>query len=322
MNVKGLQYIVEIGKQGSLSAAAKELGVSQPTLSNYLSSLEKSLGVDLFVREKRRMFPSPAGRIYIDAAEKIITIKDQTYHSIQMLKQAPIDVITIGATPMRGSIMIAQLFSQFNKRFPNIRLEIKESYMSDLKKNVLDQSVNFALGSCYDVESSDFDYATIAREEIVIGVPSFYPLAREASEDPDHLASIPVERLADFPFVLMSPGNTVRSISDSILQKANLRPLVVFETSNTLVLANMLQRGTGVGFLPRSSMFEKKEDIVYFSIDPPYYLTLAVLIRKNHRLTTPERYFIYLVIKHDEKNPLYYPFHNQYSLDILKEFDG
>ncbi len=327
MNTRELEYMVMIVKEGSLSQAARTLGISQPTLSTFLSNLEHQLGMDLFLREKKHMILTPAGKIYLDAAQKILQVKDQTYQAIHRLTHEATETITIGATPLRGSIMIAQTFPQFNKRFPNIKLEIREAYMTQLRNLVRTGAVNFSLGSCIDAESPEFDYITISKEEIVLGVPSFHRLAPLAADCPSsgpdsqaQLATIDVEQLSDSPFVLLSPGTTVRAVTDHILSKAGFQPTVVFETNNNLVLSNMIRQGAGVGFLPRSSMVPEATDVVYFSLSPKYYLTLCIILSKNRKLTTAERYFAYLTLIRDRNNPLYTPSGNALARSILHEF--
>ncbi|MDO5349746.1 MAG: LysR family transcriptional regulator [Lachnospiraceae bacterium] len=354
MNTRELEYIIMIAREGSLSQAARRLGVSQPTLSTFLSNLERQLGIDLFLREKKHMILTPAGKIYLDAARKILQVKDQTYQSIHRLTQEATETITIGATPLRGSIMVAQIFPQFSKRFPNVKLEIKEAYMTELRDLVRAGAVNCALGSCLDTESPEFDYITISKEEVVLGVPSFHRLAPLASQpgleplaspplsvnslpsqslsasslsaEPHsvnrhrELATIDVGQLADSPFVLLSPGTTVRAITNHIFAKAGFQPTIVFETNNNLVLSNMIRQGAGVGFLPRSAMVTDAADVVYFSISPKYYITLCIILSKNRVLTEAERYFAYLTLIRDNSNPLYTPSNNALARNILREF--
>lgn len=320
MNTKNLLYITAIAQEGSLSGAARRLGVSQPTLSSFLSRLETGLGIDLFVREKKRLLPTPAGKIYLDAAEQIFRVKDQTYQSIHRLTHDLTETITVGATPLRGSIMVASIFPLFSQAFPNVKIEIKESYMKDLKSLVKNNQVNLALGSCYDSEDPELDYIIIAEEEVVIGAPAFHQLASQANPDPAMLTSMNIQKFSDSPFIMLSQGTTIRAISDHIFSNAGFLPTVVFETNNNLVVSNMIRRGAGVGFLPRSAMVKDDQDIVYFSCRPRYYLNLSILISKNRKLTEAERYLIYLVIKQDNNNPLYLPSHNAAAAAIFKEF--
>ena len=69
MDVTQQQYISAIAREGSLTAAARSLGVSQPALSNWLKNLEEQLGIQLVIRSKRHLVLTPAGKIYLEAAE-------------------------------------------------------------------------------------------------------------------------------------------------------------------------------------------------------------------------------------------------------------
>ena len=325
MDVRTMEYITAIAEEGNLSGAGKKLGVSQPTLSVFLSRLETELGTDLFYREKKKLVMTPAGRTYVDAARKILQVKDQTYQMIYSLTHEQREVITVGVTPLRGSIMVAQIFTRFNRRFPDVKVEIRESYMSGLRDLVREEKVNFALGSCYDSEDPEFDYIIVSREEVVIGVPSFHRLAVRGLEMPgypERLLPLEVSELADTPFVLLSSGTTVRAISDSLFAREGIYPTIVFETNNNLVLSSMIRRGAGAGFLPRSAMVKDANDIVYFSISPRYYLNLAIFLPKNKKLSEAERYLLYLVICQDKNNPLYMPYMNEYARNIYNEFSG
>ena len=323
MDVKTMSYVTAIAEEGNLSRAGKRLGVSQPTLSVFLSRLERELGTDLFYREKKKLTLTPAGRIYVDAARKILRVRDQTYQAIYQLTHEQREIITVGATPLRGSIMVAQIFARFSRRFPDVKVGIRESYMSDLRSLVREGKVSFALGSCYDSEDPEFDYIIVSREEVVVGVPAFHRLAARglsAEGYPEKLESISVSELADTPLVLLSAGTTVRVISDNIFAKEGVYPTVVFETNNNLVLSNMIRQGAGAGLMPRSAMVKDAEDIVYFSIAPRYYLKLAMILRKNQVLSEAERYLAYLVICQDKDNPMYQPAMNGYARAIYQEF--
>ena len=322
VDVRDLEYIIAIAQEGSLSGAGRRLGVSQPTLSAFLAGLERQLGADLFVRDHKRMLPTPAGRICLDAARRIVNVKEQTYQTIHRLTHEPEETIVIGATPLRGSIMVAQIFPQFSRVFPDIKLSIREAYMKELRELVKNGEVNCSLGTCYDTEDPDVDYIIISREEIVLGVPAFHRLASFAAPPGEPLASIDVDQTADSPFVLLAPGTTVRAISDSILDKAGIRPTVVFETNNNLVLSNMIRQGAGVGFLPRSAIPENSGEMVCFSIRPRYYMSLCILHQKNRKMSRAERYLAYLVIRRDVENPLYVPAVNDSAREIQREFDG
>lgn len=82
MNLYHLEYISEIEKERNISRAAENLHISQPTLSIHLNKLERSLGIQLFERQKNSLIPTEAGIKYVAACRKILAIRDELYHDL------------------------------------------------------------------------------------------------------------------------------------------------------------------------------------------------------------------------------------------------
>jgi len=100
MDTRYLTYILTIAKKENMTKAAEELFVSQSTLSQYLSKLESELGTPLFYRSKGRLTLTPAGSLYIEAAEKVMSIKNVLYQNIQNIENR--GHITVGVTSQFG----------------------------------------------------------------------------------------------------------------------------------------------------------------------------------------------------------------------------
>lgn len=322
MDIKEMTYVTAIAEAGNLTGAAARLGVSQPTLSVFLAHLEQELDTDLFYRENKHLYPTPAGKVYLDAAYRIIRIKERVYQSIYHQTHEYTEHITIGATPFRGSIMLGKIFHAFNNRYPQVKVDIHEGYLRILKEMVRTGRLHFALGSCYDTDDPDLDYITNSREEVVLCVPAFHPLAHLAREANNGTTSIDITQFRDTPFIRLAPGTTIRTISDSIFRKAHMEPTVSFETNNNQVMFNMIREGAGIGFLPYSAMADAGDDVVYFSMNPRYYMHLGLMVSKNYELTEAEQYLIYLIIQRDSQNPLYTPALNDRAQAICRRFEG
>lgn len=319
MNTRQLTYIIAIAEKENLSAAAAEVGVSQPALSKYLADLEKELHTELFLRHKKKLLLTAAGRIYVEAARKIVSVKEQTYQTIGSLSREYKETITVGATPLRGSIAIARIFPLFCKRYPNINISIKENYMAGLRQAVIDRTVDIALGTCIDLDSPDILHISACEEDIVLCVPVFHQLASSASKDLDHLTPVDIRNFQDSPFLLGGKGSTIRTLSDSIFKQNQMNPTIVYESNNNLVLLNMIQSGAGVCLLPKSSM-KPSDHIVYFSLRPRYYLNLTVMVPKNHELREEERYLTALILASDCNHPRYRLNPTPLAKQILDEF--
>ena len=322
MNVRSMEYLLAIEKTGSLSAAGRLLKVSQPTLTVFVQGLEQQLGAALFRREGRCLVPTAQGRVLLNAAREIVAVKEQTYQTIHRLTHHQSSRIVIGATPLRGSLMVAQVFPAFNRRFPDVELVIREGYTRDIKDWVQRGQVDCALSSYISGEEG-FEIIATMKEEIVAAVPGFHPMAAMARERGDALPCVDIRCFADSPFVLMAEGNTARVVYDRIMEKEGLRPTEVFETNNLLVLCRMVGQGMGVALIPASSMQKNREDTVYFSIYPRYYMHLGMLLPPGrNELSEAERYLAYLVIRSDMENPAYRRSLNVRAQQILNEFEG
>ena len=322
MNVRSMEYLLAIEKKGSLSAAGRLLKVSQPTLTVFVQGLEQQLGAALFRREGRCLVPTAHGRVLLNAAREIVAVKEQTYQTIHRLTHRQSSRIVIGATPLRGSLMVAQVFPAFNRRFPDVELVIREGYTRDIKDWVQRGQVDCALSSYISGEEG-FEIIATMKEEIVAAVPGFHPMAAMARERGDALPCVDIRCFADSPFVLMAEGNTARAVYDRIMEKEGLRPTEVFETNNLLVLCRMVGQGMGVALIPASSMQKNREDTVYFSIYPRYYMHLGMLLPPGrNELSEAERYLAYLVIRGDMENPAYQRSLNVRAQQILNEFEG
>lgn len=318
MNTKQLSYIISIAEQGNLSAAALSLGVSQPALSKYLSQLENELGVEFFLRHKKKLHLTAAGKIYVESAKQILSVKDQTYQTIAGLSGGYKKTITVGVTPLRGAIAMAKLFPHFRKRYPNVNITLKEQYAAQLRQSVLNHSIDLALTTCIDLEDPEVLFISSHEEDLALFVPAFHPLASLASSDLHNLTPIEIHHFQDIPFILGNPGSTIRHLSDIIFQQNQMNPTIVYETDNNLILQNMAQNGAGATLLPRSRI-TPCDSLVYFSLKPNYSMHMAVMAPKDRELSKEERCIIALNFS-SEFNFNYRFSPNPIALEIMKEF--
>lgn len=322
MNVRGMEYLLAIEKTGSLSAAGRLLKVSQPTLTVFVQGLGQQLGAALFRREGRCLVPTAQGRVLLNAAREIVAVKEHTYQTIHWLTHRQSSRIVIGASPLRGSLLVAEIFPAFGRRFPDVELVIREGYTRDIKDWVRRGQVDCALASYVSGEEG-FEAIATMKEEIVAAVPDFHPMAAMARERGDALPCVDISCFADSPFVIAAKGNTVRTVYDRIMEKEGLRPTEVFETNNMQVLCRMVRQGVGAALVPVSAMEDNRQAVTYFSIYPRYYIHLGMLLPPGRaELSEAERYLAYLVIQSDLKKPVYRRSLNVKAQQILKEFGG
>lgn len=302
MDIKEMQYIVAIAEEKNLSRAAKRLGVSQPTLTSFLYNLEDELGVDLFTREKKKLIPTEAGQIYLSGALHIINIHDQTYASIRHSNHDEKKVLKIAGTPLRGAMFIASISPAFHRKFPNIKLEFIESYTSDIKDLIRKGKADIGINAFLESDRKEFTCLIHSREEIILAVPSFYPIAQKVNTE--YASHIDLHDFNDLPYVLMSKGSNQRTMIDERFASQNIQPTIIHESKNNAVIRSMIQQGGGIGFYART-FIQKNADVVYFSLYPKMYLNLGFILKKNKKLTDEILYLSYLTSQLNLNQPGY-----------------
>lgn len=144
MKLAQLRYFVAVVDSGSLSAAAKQLNISQPTISVTIKELEDELGVMLFNREKNRLVPTGAGTYFYS---KVISVLQQLDSAVMGTKKMSADskIVTVGIPPMIGSFFTPMLLGAVNKKISSFDLNIVE-YDSGTLKNMLNNNlIDFAV---------------------------------------------------------------------------------------------------------------------------------------------------------------------------------
>lgn len=302
MNTRQYSYLLTIASYGCLSHAAKKLNISQAALSKFLNEQERLLGVKLFLRYKKRLYPTPAGRLYLDAAQRILTVKNSTVQTINRLTRIASAPIRVASTPYRGAELFSRVYSRFSNIFPTVDLTLEEIYSSQQEEQIHNGSIDFAFGVNLHTRYADVYNLPVSSEELVLAVPSFHPLAKYAGPSIKRLVSMPIQAFKDTPFVLPSRKNNIRIVADDLFKKAGFSPVIAFESSNGMTVDAMIRRGAGVGLI--SHRYVKPEpELVYFRLDPPCYEISYIRYASNRQLTDVERYLLGIVVEERLKTP-------------------
>ncbi len=128
MNSTCQQYMIALAETGSITQAAKQLNISQPALSNWISTLENQLGLQLVIRSKQQLIFTPAGQIYLKGCYKMMQIRQRTYDQISSLMETEKGSLTVSGTPNSGALIFSAVFSLFQDKFPSIQLYFLEGY--------------------------------------------------------------------------------------------------------------------------------------------------------------------------------------------------
>lgn len=299
MDLHQIENIIVIDREHSISKAAEKLFLTQSALNQQLLRLEKELGTPLFDRRKHGMIPTYAGNIYLASARQMIDMKEQTYRIIRDIGEENTGEISISYTPERGSLMFSQIYPIFHAKYPNVTFRVHEARGKKMEQLLLQKEVTLAC-TAYErgAERADFDYQGISEELIVLGLPVSHPLAYLAGDRSwETFPEIDLKLLRNEKFTMCSKETIIRSMVDDDFEAAGYHPQILFESSSTLTVVNMVRNQVGPAFFPQSYV-EKDAPIVYFSVSPRRSWLRSIAYLKGTYLTKPEKYFIELVAKY------------------------
>jgi DNA-binding transcriptional LysR family regulator len=246
VNLQQLTTFCTVLSEGSMTAAAEKLFLTQPAVSQQIRNLEEETGTELLVRGVRQVKPTLQGQILYDYAKRILHLTQQAQVAIQTMSQEVAGHLRLGTLNSIGLFLVSPNIGMFLKH--NSKLHIKlvygtgEKIISDMRNNLVDVVILPDLKSEYGIEFPDFEKKFLFRDEIWL-VGSGRDTTLPASIEMKHYNSKPIISYSD-----RYPG--FRSSIERKLQEARLEVDPVFETDNVGTLKRVIESGLGWGFLP------------------------------------------------------------------------
>lgn len=142
----GLRYVAEVARHGSFSAAARECGVSQPTVSNAIADLEDALGARLFERSTRKLAVTPAGAVLLPMVDAVLAALADLEREARALKNPRRKLLRIGFSQLVGAQRLALLFEPFAKRHADVEFIYKECSQGDMESRLDENTIDVVCG--------------------------------------------------------------------------------------------------------------------------------------------------------------------------------
>ena len=239
MNLKQAHYVKTIAECGSVTAAAKKLYVSQPSLSQMLRHLEKELGVDIFDRSITPLQLTYAGEKYLHAAQVMLDAQEQLENEIREIRHDHSGRLRLGVSVSRGIQLLPRVIPKFVKKYPNVKLELVESGSDTLESMIQEGKIDLALAA---VESTcaNLTYELIEWETIGILAGKDSKIARRLPNG----TLVTIEDAMDDLFVSLCKGHGSRVVQDKLLRRSGCNPGILLET-DSLEIGKRITLNTG-----------------------------------------------------------------------------
>lgn len=245
MNSKQALYVRTIAESGTITAAAKRLYISQPSLSQTLHQIEQELGMPLFDRSSSPFHLTYAGERYLKAAESILNIEEKLKAELESIRHEDGGRLRLGISVTRAMQVLPEVIPYFSKAYPNVTLELKECPSASLEEALQKGQIDLALAAI-ETSETHMTYELIERETIGILAGKDAQIARQTpSGVPVHLRAAENDG-----FVYLDPSHSSRIIQDKLFRRYGFHPNIILQTSSLEVARRVTLRTGGCMLIP------------------------------------------------------------------------
>lgn len=286
MNMKQLEYVQVLSQEGSFARAADALGISQPSLSQYIKKIETEVGMPLFERINGNVRLTDAGEVYVEYGRQILNLEHRMETQFSDIAGNKTGSVIIGTSPYRSAGMMPAVAKAFRAKYPGIHLVIEEMVSSDL----IDRMEKGAFDLCLTmlpVDEKLFTYDKIMEEEMVLAVPADYP-EFSASAAPDRrYPVIDVREIDGGDFVMITESQVMQQILNDLCveYRLNLKKAAVVKALEAQI--NMVRSGIGMAVVPTGiERFCNPDEVRFYSFAQELPRREVVVMRRKDRKQT------------------------------------
>lgn len=273
LELRQLQYFVQVAKLQHVTKAAEALHVAQSAVSRQIHRLEEELGVRLFMQKGRNVQLTPIGQLFLRRAEAILSDLDRAVMEIQEFLDPEVGEIRLGFPHSLGIHLIPQVVAAFRKLHPNVKFRFRQGMFASLIRDVVEAEVDLAFISPYPDKNEQVTGEVVLTEELFAILPENHPLALENS--------IRLSDLKDENFVLFNAGYSLRLLVVDACKEAGFTPKIALESEETDTIRGLVAAGMGVSLLPEMALFQTSSMMpAVVKVTEPHVTRTIGLIRR------------------------------------------
>jgi DNA-binding transcriptional LysR family regulator len=260
--LRHLVYFHEVARQLHFRKAAEALAVAQPALSRQIAQLEAELGVALFIRSRRRVELTPAGRLLAERIEPVLRTLTGITAELEAVAGGETGHVRVAFTGLAMATVLPGILREFSRRFPRVRLELNESPTSAQLAAL--QTGDIACGFFHpDAPTPGLRTRLLLRERNGVLLPSEHPLAAKPS--------LKLRDLAQTPFVLFprkhNPGFYDRILS--AFRQIGITLIIAEEVWPRANSVGLVRAGLGATFMTPSEAQHLPPEVSFHALSGP-----------------------------------------------------
>jgi LysR family nitrogen assimilation transcriptional regulator len=283
MNLKQLEYFVQVAELGSFSKAAVVLDIAQPALSRQVRSLETELHQQLFLRNGRGVALTDAGKRLFDHSVAVLQLMAHAREDLGASRNEPIGRVTIGLPPSMGRQLTLPLIDRFKKELPSARLAIVEGLSTHIVEWVTTGRID--IGLVYNPEAQPgLEITPLLQEQL--GLVGHAPKGKRKRAA---LPPLPMKELSHYPLIVPERVHAMRRLLDTQAALTGIKLDIAWEVSSVPSIIDLVCAGYGYAVLTASGVAAsaRSGELVTRRLVDPTPVSVLCLAISAHRRPTP-----------------------------------
>ncbi len=240
MNFDRLRTFRALAESLHFRKTADKLHISQSAVSQQISALEADLGVLLVERIGRRTFLTPAGKILVDEAGKVLAAVERASEAVRAYGAGDVDRVRLGASTTPGVYIVPTALGAFRVALPLVDLTFRIANSAEIEQGLVHNELDLGVVG-EDISHDELFQVAIGEDEIIaVSAPAFAARKRLRPSD-----------LEKLPLLARETGSATRRYVDAGLAKAGVTPKIAFELPSPEAQVRAAAAGLGIAFVSR-----------------------------------------------------------------------
>lgn len=286
MNFRKLKIFYETAKYLNMTKVAKEMYISQPSISQSINELENDLGVKLFDRIGKKLYLTHEGEVFLNYTRRILNLYDESIKVIKDFDSNKAGKIVIGASTTIGIYILPEIIRKFSNEYSDIEISLIIENSKIIEGLILDNKIDFAFIEG-DISSEEIIKEVIWKDELV-----FICGDKNSLKDKGVISG---EELKNQKIIMREDGSGTREQAELFLIKNKIKFNTFLELGNTEAIKKSVEANLGIACLSYMVVEDKikTKDLFLFRLkEGKIERDLSLIIHKDKFLSNNMKSFI------------------------------
>ncbi|MDH4453932.1 MAG: LysR family transcriptional regulator [Verrucomicrobiota bacterium] len=285
MELYQLGYFIEIARQRSFTRAAERLHMAQPALSQQMKNLESELGTALFIRGRKEIQLTAAGKAFLPRAEALLTQAEAAKAIVSDVAQLRGGKLIIAAIPSVSACLLPEVIRSFSRQHEQVELQLIEDSSERVSENVESGLADIGFLQL-PASKSAFETRTIISEPFVLLVAKSHSLVKQKE--------VALKQLATESFIFYK--GRARDTALEACRKAGFEPRIACESGELETVRALVAAGLGLAVVPQLAAGNLPKTIQAITIrEPKMQRQIAAVWQKGSVLSPAAQALLELV---------------------------